>query len=391
MGDHARLSASSAERFMACPRSVALSALVPEQEESEYAAEGTAAHALAERCLREGVEAWTLVGEELPKGFTATPEMAAHVQVYLDYVLGPAGAGSGAELLIEHRIEDEELGESFGGTADAVVHRLKDGGGFVHVVDLKYGAGLAVEIDDNPQLRYYAFGVLRNLGVTRKDDVNVGLTIVQPRAEHPDGPERTVWVKSATIIAWGEDELLPAMRRVDDPEAPTVPGDHCRWCPAKLICPALTKAFEAAVDEVHYTLPLEGYSDEMLEQRYALIGPVETYIKALKAECFKRALAGNPVPGTKLIQGRSSRAWKEGAEAAIVEVFGEDAYTDPELKSVAQIEKLPTGKEIVAQWSYRDSGGPRLVAITEKGVPFDPSAETSLDAAVKTLDSPSRD
>ena len=385
MTAHARCSASSAERFMECPGSLLLSELLPAQEESEFAAEGTAAHALAERCLKEGVEAWMKVGEDLGNGYVATPEMARHVQVYLDAVMFEVVEG--VTLLVEHNVDDADI-PGFGGTADAVLHCLTDPDadgncGFVHIIDLKYGAGLPVEVWDNAQLRYYAYGVLRSLGFVIGDNrkAHVGMTIVQPRAEHSDGPVRTVWEYSTDLMRWGEERLLPAIRTAQADSAEYKTGEHCRWCPAKLICPNLTKEFDdMAADPKH----LENFSNEKLAEQYEKIAAVKMYLRALEAEAFNRAMKGDAIPGTKLIYGRSTRLWKEGAESVACAMFGEDAYTDPSLKSPAQIEKLPNGKDFAGEWSYKQEGNPSLVPSDKRGTPFDPAQEGAGFAALDT-------
>lgn len=371
-GTHARLSASGAERFMECPGSVALTPYV-DNESSEYADEGTRAHALGERCLREEVDAWMLVGEEID-GVEIDPDTAEHVQVYVDYIREQSVEG--AVVLLEHSFTDPELGTDFGGTSDAVVYsttKASDGtivGGFVHIIDYKHGIGIPVEIQGNLQLRYYAYGVLRSLGISAGADVIIKMTIVQPRAEHRDGPIRSEEVTAREILRWGEEELLPAMRRVNEEPDTFLIGSHCRFCPAKLICPKMKEIeMEAASEDL--TL-LEGLTDTSLSERFERLSALTMFIKAVKDECYKRAMAGAPVPGTKLILGRSSRVLKEGAEDTAIEIFGEDAFTEPALKSPAQLEKLPGGKTFTAEWAYKQPGNPTLVPSDAPGVAYDP-------------------
>jgi len=369
--DHARLSASSAERFMACPASVQLSELVPPEEESEFAAEGTAAHFVGEECLRANEDAWTMIGQE-HYGFEVTAEMAEAVQEYIDYVRECAGD---AELLVEHVLDNTGLGPDFGGTADAVINGIVDGGGFLHVLDYKHGVGIPVDIateDEkgkrklNTQLLYYAFGVLRSLGVQQGDNVNVGLSIVQPRANHHEGSIRTAWTGSDEVLEWAENSLLPALGEVQKESLVCNTGSHCRVCPAKLICPEMQESFTDFIKEADEK-KIAGMDDEVLATWYDQIATVQMYITALKRECEKRALAGSPVAGTKLVYGRSSRKWKDDIEDEVIAVFGDDAFTDPLLKSPAQIEKMPGGKDIVGRLAYKEKGKPKLVSSTEKG------------------------
>jgi hypothetical protein len=373
-GTHARLSASSAERFMECPGSVTLSQYC-ENEDSVYAAEGTAAHSLAERGLRSGEDAYTFIGEDLGNGYVATVEMAQHVQLYLDEVralLDELGLDASA-LRVEERVEDPEIPD-FGGTADAIIVAEDR----VIVIDFKYGAGIAVEAAGNAQMRYYAFGVLRKLNAPH---LKVFTAIVQPRAFHSEGPVRWDAMEGEDLMRWGNEELLPAMARVNaEPEAFSA-GEHCRFCPAKLICPKLKADFEALSAPAPEP---EAFTDASLAEDYAKIAAVRMRIKAVEDECKKRALQGAPVPGTKLIVGRSTREWKPGAEGQMLEAFGEDAFNEPEVKSPAQAEKLPQGKAFVAEWAFKREGAPSLVPYDKPGQPYDPAKAGSSFAAIDT-------
>jgi len=382
-GTHSRLSASSSRRWIECPGSLALSALVPAEEESEFAAEGSSAHALADACLNSANDAWTQIGEVFDghEGFPVTAEMAEAVQVYLDYVRERYIAQT--KLLIEHRIECPELGADFGGTADAVIyHRPKAGAGYVHVLDYKHGAGVAVDVEDNTQMLYYAYGVLRNLGVERGENISVGTTIVQPRAIHEEGPIRECWRTSDEVLEWGDSILLPAMLAVDMPDAPLNLGDHCRWCPAKLICPKQQENFESLAEGAE-TVGVTALTDVLLGEEYAKIEAAMAYIKALRDECFRRAMAGAPVPGTKLVAGRADRVFKDGAEGAAKAALGASAYSEPEFKSPAQIEKTCVGgKAFVAEWAHKKEGNPLLVSLDDRRAAVSPSHGASVFASI---------
>ena len=364
MGTHARLSASSSERWMQCPGSVALSERLPEQESSEFAAEGSAAHAVAEKCLREGIDAWTMIGQVMEghERFPVTPEMAEHLQVYTDYVRKMAGDNP---IHVETRIENAELGANFGGTCDAYV--LGQYPVLLSVFDLKYGQGIAVAAEGNSQMMYYAFGLLKTLGITKGD---VCLTIVQPRDPLGD-PIKEVWTTAEAILHWADNELLPAMWAVDKPEAPLIMGEHCRWCPAKLICPRMRENFMQVVERSDVLV--EVYSEQQLASEYSCIPAAEMYIRALKDEALKRAMAGRPVEGTKLVAGRADRTWKAGAEEQITARFGEEAYLKS-LRSPAQIERLVGGKDFAAEWAFKPEGRPTLASADDKRSELSPGA-----------------
>lgn len=380
-GTHKRKSASGAKQWMECPGSLALSELVPAQEDTEYSKEGSAAHAFAEKCLRDKLEPWMLIGQPIEgyEDYTVDIEMSKAVQTYTDYIRGTYS--DEVEMIIEQSIDNEELGPDFGGTADCVVHRMKDGGGFVHVLDYKHGVGVAVDIDDNPQLLYYAYGTLKKLGAEMGDGLNVGLTIVQPRAFHQEGPIRERWMSSDDILEWGDTILRPAMDAADVDGAPLKLGDHCRFCPAKLVCPKQKDNFEEVASADPEQVP--GFSNEDLALQYEKLEAARMYIKAVQDECYRRAMRGEPVAGTKLVPGRADRKFKDGAEEAAVALFGDDAYTEPKVKSVAQIEKTCIGgKEFVSEWAFKSEPTPILVSTSDRRSAVTPQSGGSSFAGV---------
>jgi hypothetical protein len=226
MSEHSRLSASGAHRWMACPGSIRLSEGLPERP-SPYADEGTAAHELA---------AWALRSRRYDAyGLTTDTEMAAAVDVYLEVVRTALERGD--TLLIEHRVDLGRLDPPVAmyGTADAII--LKPKRRQLVVIDLKYGAGVPVEAENNPQTRYYALGALQAIPIDLVIDT-VELVIVQPRRPHPAGPVRREILLALELALWGR-KLLAAAHRALAPQAPLAPGSWCRFCPAQLTCPAL--------------------------------------------------------------------------------------------------------------------------------------------------------
>ncbi|NDB68904.1 MAG: DUF2800 domain-containing protein [Methylocystaceae bacterium] len=167
---HAKLSPSSAERWMTCPGSVVLSDGMPDQT-SSFAEEGTKAHEIAEAMLKDN----KITCE-------TSAEMLEHISVYVDYVRDVASFDG--ELHIEQRVKVNDV---VFGTADAVVWRPQQEA--LHIIDLKYGAGVAVEIVNNLQLKIYALATLLTFKYPAK---SVTATIVQPRCYHSDGHIRSV-------------------------------------------------------------------------------------------------------------------------------------------------------------------------------------------------------
>ena len=228
MNRHARLGASGAHRWMKCPGSIRMAEGLAERT-SSYAQEGSAAHAVAEYCLQKDKDADELIGKKV-EGVLVTEEMANAVQRYLDYV---RERSEGCEVHIEETFSLEKLNppDDMFGTCDFAFFR----DGRLTVMDYKHGAGVAVEIAGNPQLRYYATGALFTLGYPAKE---VEMVIVQPRARHVDGPIRSETIPTSELMKWAK-KLMAVADAALLPDAPLVAGSWCRWCDASPVCPEL--------------------------------------------------------------------------------------------------------------------------------------------------------
>lgn len=207
---HAVLSASSSHRWLACPGSINMCKGIPPTT-SSYADEGTAAHALAEICLGNKVDkAATYVGRPMytdgkGKEYIVTSEMAEAVQVYLDTIRQDMLDLGGGELFIERKFQLDWLYEGMFGRNDAMV---AEPFGILRVYDYKHGAGVAVEVENNPQLMYYGLGAVRDEKVAGAYE-EIELVVIQPRAIHPDGPVRRCRMSVDILLEWGRTVLLP--------------------------------------------------------------------------------------------------------------------------------------------------------------------------------------
>jgi len=202
----------------------------------------------------------------------------------------------------------------------------------------------------------------------------VRLTIVQPRAFSHDGPVREWWTTVEAIRRWVVRDLLPAMNSTDDD---LDPGKWCRFCPAKLVCPMQASLFRAA--SRYDPKEIVDISDEALGLSYQKAAAVKMYVKALEDEVFRRLMAGSPVVGTKLVNKKANRVYTdtvtevvEGKEvevpllAAVKARFGAAAFTDPEMKSPAELAKLgPKAKEFVKEYAYMPVTGLTVALETE--------------------------
>ncbi len=373
---HSPLGASSAKRWMECPGSVSLfKAFGEDEDESTYAAEGTLAHKMAELCIKYGWNARDLAGrtdvgpEEA--SFPAEFDFDA-VQVYVDFCRSKITQDT--EVFIEYRIGGLELTRphpSFYGTLDFCAHdpRTK-----IVIADLKFGAGIPVEVEKNPQQMYYAFGfVLEHPDIP--DDMPVELNIVQPRIPW-DRPIKTWTVTAGELRKWGTEVLLPGMdAALVEPDLKA--GEWCRFCPRKLQCPLLQGMFKVAATIGTERIPT--LQSPALGQEWLLIDAVKMYLRAVEAEAFKRLNLGQDIEGVKLVDKRSVRVWKEGATEVMLMLLGEEAYNPPELKSPPELEKLGgAAKDVVKEWAYYPKTGYTVAAATDRkpGVKVETPAET---------------
>jgi hypothetical protein len=343
---------------MPCPGSLALEQGLPDTS-SAHADEGTAAHFLASECLIRGRECVDYVGYAIivtehdcfwEKGivlgeaarFEVTDDMANDVQVYVDEI---RRAADGGHLAVEVRLEHSHVVgvENQFGTGDAVI--LK--GNQLQVRDLKFGRGVKVEAENNEQLMLYALGALHEYELVADID-EVLLAIHQPRLDHLS--EWTVSV--AELRAFGERArqaakmcLVNITARAENPDVALDlnPGpSQCRWCKAKATCPALrTEVIDAfeAIPEPDAAVPADALAEAMGKADL-----VEQWCKAVRAEVERRLLAGTPVAGYKLVQGkRGSRAWSDPVEAEValkaIRLKVEEMY-DLKLISPTTAEKL---------------------------------------------------
>lgn len=308
---HALLSPSSAYRWMHCPGSVSLCRLFPD-ESSEYAKEGTLAHAYAAHIL----------DPNQPKPDEAIPsENLTFVNDYVSYVERETAGGI---RQIEFPVSVSEVtGEA---NAKGTIDCAALVGNTLKIIDLKFGRGVRVEAEGNLQLSIYAYGAYQYFSLF--DEISeIELHIFQPRIDNIDSwkltpAELETFVNNARACAAKAISYLNADPL--PPESLIPSADACRFCKAKSACPALRQKAAEAVDfkpitEAGETIPIipeEALSPEKLGQNLILADLLEPWIAAVREEAHKQMLEGVHIDGFKLVLGRpGNRQWTSAAEA----------------------------------------------------------------------------
>jgi hypothetical protein len=373
---HALLSASGAYRWLNCTPSARLEDAEGETGESEYAKEGTWAHELSEIELRYALNRMTLDeyivkrNEYLGSDF-ATADNVEAVESYVDYVIGEWREAKKADDLAEIHIEDrvdltDYIPEGYG-TNDVVIISGKT----LRVIDLKFGRGVRVSAQDNPQLKLYGLGAMEKHGILF--DINeIVLVIHQPRISAEPSEH---FILDHALLAWAEKVVRPKAALAFEGKGEFVPGKHCHFCKVAHRCRALAEEnLKLATHDFAEPALLED-SDlvdiyERADMFLKWIGKVTDFVKA-------EAIAGKKWPGLKLVEGRSVRqiANEDAVVTALEDAgFTPDRFTNVKLKGLTDLTKI-LGKAdfeaIVAPYVVKPPGKPTLVTVDDPRPEFD--------------------
>ncbi len=356
---HAYLSASSAHRWMQCTRSPDMCSDIKEKD-SPYAKEGTDAHSLCEH------KVLAALGRDSPDPAKNLgcfdQEMDDCSDEYRNFVMEQAAeAGRRCPdplVLVEERLDFSRWVPEAFGTGDCVI--VADG--LLTIIDFKYGVGVLVSAEDNPQMRCYALGALDAFG-SLYDIQTVRMCIFQPRRDNVSISEIPV----EELLKWAEEELMPKAQLAYNGEGEFTAGSHCIFCAAKAVCRA----------RAEYNLELARYELEMpsrLEESeiagiLARIDGLTAWASDVKGYALAQALAGTKYRGFKVVEGRSVRKYTdEDAAAKAVKDAGYDPYEQKILGITAMTKLLGKKRfaELLDGLVHKPPGKPVLAPESDK-------------------------
>ncbi len=322
---------STAKRVINCPGSVALVQQMPPQPSNKYADEGTLLHNVISELLDSNTA--------LPEDFLGTKYNEQELtQDLIDDKLLPALAAlydidpdDRMQYAVETLVGFGDLLPGVFGSTD-FLGRLDDK---AIVLDWKFGSGVAVPAEENPQLMFYAAAAMRTEEAQWVFDgaTEIELIIVQP-------PSIKRWVTTPERIKQFERELVAAVKTAQKPDAPLKTGDHCRWCAAKPVCPQMNGAIERAT-----RLKIKELNAEQINTMLVQADMLEDWIKDLRALAFQMLESGVKLPDHKLVAKRATRSWVGGAKEALL-ALGLTESELMEMASPAQVEKILKKKKL---------------------------------------------
>ena len=359
MGNHAILSASSSHRWLHCLPSARLE-LEFENTNGEAAKEGTAAHALSEHKLKKALR----IRSKRPTSEYDSDEMEECTDAYVDFIMEQVELArkscTDPIVLIEQRLDFSCYVPDGFGTGDCVI--ISDDR--LHIVDFKYGMGVLVDAEDNPQMKLYALGALE-IYDSLYDIKEISMTIFQPRRENVS----TWTVPVEELKAWAEEELKPKAAKAYQGEGEYMPGSWCTFCRASSRCRARADE-NLKLAQMEFKMP-PLLTDSEIEEVLSILPDLTKWANEITAYATDAAVNhGKKWQGFKVVEGRSVRKYKD--EDAVAEKAVISGYKDIYRKSLipmTEMQKL-MGKtkfeEILGNLIYKPPGKPTLVPKSDK-------------------------
>lgn len=353
---HALLSASGAPRWLNCTPSARLEEKFEESTESVYAKEGTLAHEFGDITLRFRAgqldeKTFKAESRKLKKDPLFYPGMLDEVDKYVNIIMEAYQVAKsktpGAILLVEERFDFSHLVEQGFGTGDATI--IADG--VLDTYDLKFGKGVRVDADDNPQLKLYGSGALQKYELSY-DIHTVRLNIIQPRLDHFSS-----WsISVEDLMKWGANTVVPTAAKAYLGEGHQKAGDWCKWCKVKGMCATLAgKNIKLARHEFKDPHLL---TDDQISDVFKQIPMLVDWANAVGAHMLKEALNGKTWKGFKVVEGRANRKWKDEQE---VQDYLELSF-DKEKYMVSKLAGIPAIEKLVGKTNFYKELGEQIVS-----------------------------
>lgn len=377
---HALLSPSAAHRWLSCTPSAVLESREPDAE-TDFALEGTLAHAVSARKLKQWLgEDHRGEDEEIAALWPrfGSGEMDEYTDEYVSIVLAKLAEAqrvcSDARLLVERRVEFGDYAPGSFGTADAVI--IADG--VMDVVDFKYGKGVRVDAERNPQMMLYGLGAYMAESFAY-NIASVRMTIVQPRIGNVSSWE----ISAEALEDWAEYVLKPKAMMAARGEGDAAPGEWCRFCRVKGKCRALASMCLEVASSADARLLSP---DEMAHDVLPRLATIKSWIDSVESLALESALSGTRFDGYKIVEGRSVRRFSDPLavrEALLRAGYNADQIDKPlELRGITELERL-VGKKLLAEmcgeWLVKPKGKPTLVPVSDKRPPYNPAADDFTD------------
>lgn len=357
---HATLSASSAHRWLSAPPLPQLEKFFP-KDASPMAAEGTAAHALGECKLRK------VLGQKVkrPTSDFDNDDMEAYTDDYCSYVMEEFQkvklSHPGATVLIEQQLDFSKYVPDGFGTGDCII--IADG--LMHIIDFKYGKGVRVAAENNPQMKLYALGALNNYSMLYNHPATIDMTIFQPRI----GNVSTWSLETDALLHWAKTELKEKAELALNGQGVVKYGPWLQFSN----CNAVLRVRYDQYKKLQ-ALQLKSphlMSNEEIEEVLANIDDLIKWASQVKAYAQDLTINhGKQWAGFKVVEGRSIRKYKD--EAKVAQVAEANGFTDIYLQSLLPITKLEKvmGKkkfdELLGPYIYRPAGKLTLVPNSDK-------------------------
>lgn len=356
---HAVLSASSSHRWIACPPSALLCAKGKDTP-SEFAMQGTDAHSLCEYKVKKALGQAAKDPTEDLTYFDS--EMADSTDLYAQFVLEQMEAAkekcSDPIVLVEQRLDFSQWVPGGFGTGDCVIVADET----LTVIDFKYGLGILVSAEQNPQMMCYALGALELFdGIY--DIKEVSMTIFQPRRDNVS----TYTLTKEELLRWADEVLFPAAQLAAKGEGKFKAGSHCQFCKAKATC---RKRAEYNLELARYDFEMpDNLEDEEIEVILSKADELVSWAADVKEYALQQAVSGKEWTGWKLVEGRSNRRYvNEAAAAEKVKAAGYDPYDHKVLGITAMTKLLGKTKfeELLGGYIEKPQGKPTLVPMSDK-------------------------